>query len=314
MHHISIKQYKASITVEASLSFSLMLFVLFLMLGPLFILKSSKELILTIDNQSKLMSYYQMLKQNINDLDTDINKLADDKINDIIYVNENETKDKNTFSNVIFESLINLSNYEILFVNIKNVLNPYKSINNIHDNLSLILPQNIDVFDENSKIIKYDLLAFFNLPFNLFHLKDVDQRFVSYRRAFVGVEGDRFGETESSDDSNIVYIANNHVNSHIYHVDRYCTYLEKKTTQIIFGNLSSNKNYQNENYTPCDYCLKNIIISNDSKLYITKYGDKYHYLENCPKMTAIVTNISLDKAVERGLNACSKCKSNDDID
>lgn len=316
MLRINHRDIKASITVEASLSFSLVLFVLFLILGPIFILQTSKEIIMSVDNQSKNISYYQMLKENINNENVDYKKLNNDSLNDQIYVSEAETNDNDTFFNVITESLSNLCNYGLLYATIKNNINQLRNDNNPFDNLSLILPYDIDVYDEKTKNIKFDFITWFKLPYNLFNIADINQRFVSYRRAFVGVDGDRYeNTTDAIEDSDKVYIARNHINSHIYHLDRYCTYLQKNTTKISFGNLSNYKNDNAESYFACEYCLKNVHLSNSSYIYITHYGDKYHYLEDCPKMTAIVTEITIDEAKERGLNACSKClKSNDDGD
>lgn len=302
-------RYKASITVEASLAFSLTLFALFLCLGPMFIIKTNKDMMLLIDNQSKMVSYYEMLKQNFeeNKENVDYSKLSNDSLNDEIYVNDEETKNKDTFFSNITESLFNLFNYEMIFIKTKNKYNDDN--NNAYNNLHMILPYNFDVFNDETKIIKYDLYAFFKLPFNLFNVNDVNQRFVNLRRAFVGVDGDRYNEVVSeSDKSDKVYLARNHIYSHIYHEDRYCTYLEKKTTQITYNDLNTKKTETGNKYLPCDYCMKNIHLSNDSNIYITKYGDKYHYLEKCPMMTAIVSESSIDEAIEKGLTACSKCR------
>lgn len=315
IHHISLGQHKASITVEASLSFSLVLFVLFLVLGPIFILQTSKEIILAVDNRSKTISYYQMLKENLSNEDTDYSKLTNDALNDQIYVNDMELKDNETFSNVITESLFNLSNYGLLYATIKNSINETHNSNNAFDNLRLILPYEFDVYDEKTKNIRFDFISWFQLPFNLFNVPDLAQRFISFRRAFVGVDGDRYEDITTIDENdNTVYIAMNHINSHIYHLDRYCTYLQKNTTKISFQELSHYTNADGKSYISCGYCCGNIHLSINSNIYITRYGDKYHYLERCPKMTAIVTEISIDDAKERGLKTCAKCarNSNDD--
>ena len=313
MLHTEQEILTASITVEAALSFSLVLFILFLTLGPIFILKSSEEIILATDNQSKLISYYEMLKENLDNDNTDYKRLANNELNDEIYVNDTEVDSKDVFSNVIYESLINLCNYELLYVNIKHNLNENQNEDNAFDNISLLLPYDIDVYDEKNKNIKYDFVTWFKLPFNLFGINDLNQRFVSLRRAFVGVDGDRYEQdVESENDVDKVYIANNHTQSNVYHTDRYCTYLEKKTSQITFSLLLEKENSNGEKYTACDYCLRNIHLSASSKIFITQYGDKYHYLERCPKMTAIVKEITIDEANERGMRACSKCSKNED--
>ncbi len=62
-----MNKYKFSITVEASLSFSITIFVLTIILGSLFVIESSKKIINKIENDSRNLSYYQWIKKNIDD-------------------------------------------------------------------------------------------------------------------------------------------------------------------------------------------------------------------------------------------------------
>ena len=62
-----MNKYKFSITVEASLSFSITIFVLTIILGSLFVIESSKKIINKIENDSRNLSYYQMIKKNLDD-------------------------------------------------------------------------------------------------------------------------------------------------------------------------------------------------------------------------------------------------------
>ena len=63
---------------------------------------------------------------------------------------------------------------------------------NAYSNNDLIIPNDMKVYDENTGMIKYDLTVFFKLPFDFFNLPDLYQRFVSNKRAFIGIDGNRF--------------------------------------------------------------------------------------------------------------------------
>ena len=56
------KKLKGSITVEAAFSFTLTVFVLFLMLGPLLIIKTNSDVLITLNNASKVRCNYEMIK------------------------------------------------------------------------------------------------------------------------------------------------------------------------------------------------------------------------------------------------------------
>ena len=63
---------------------------------------------------------------------------------------------------------------------------------NAYSNNDLIIPNYMKVYDENTGMIKYDLTVFFKLSFDFFNLPDLYQRFVSNKRAFIGIDGNRF--------------------------------------------------------------------------------------------------------------------------
>ena len=62
-----MNKYKFSITIEASLSFSIAIFILIIILGHLFIIESSMKIINKIENDLRNLSYYQMIKKNLDD-------------------------------------------------------------------------------------------------------------------------------------------------------------------------------------------------------------------------------------------------------
>ena len=278
------KKSKASITVEAAISFSLTIFILFLMLGPIFILKSSIDIALKLDNTIDKMNYYAIIKYNL----------------DNTVKNEDEKKNINDKINSV-EIIENLTNHSMVIL---DVLNIFKKEKNTFDNISAIIPTIYDVYDDKTGVINYNYDVYFNLPFNFFNIRAPIQQIVAYRRAFIGVDGDRFNKEKDT----YVYVARNHTYSNIYHLYLDCTYLTKDTEMVEYKNLNSKKNANGNNYTKCSLCFKNINCDENTKCYITKYGINYHYKENCPKgLDAYITKELEDDIKEKGYNPCSRC-------
>ena len=59
---IKNKKLKASITVEAAFSFTITVFVLFLMIGPLLIIKTTSDFLIELNSMSKIRCDYEMIK------------------------------------------------------------------------------------------------------------------------------------------------------------------------------------------------------------------------------------------------------------
>ena len=297
-----MNKYNCSITIEASLSFSIALFVLFLILGPLFVLESSVYIMNKLNETSKYMSYYQMVEKNINNFNdrTDVKNLTNDGI-------ENLELDKNLNNKDIKDSIKNLTNYGII---IADLLSKNIDKNNAYSNISMILPNNTDVYDEDKGIIKYDLNIFFKLPLNLFKIPDLYQRFVSVRRAFIGIDGNRFINDQGLIENEEIYVSNNFLRSHVYHNKLNCNRLKKNTTRVSYHNIKNYKNDDNDDYIKCNYCFKNVQLESNTYVYITTYGIRFHSYDSCPLMTAYINIVPKSYIEEYELRLCEICKNN----
>ena len=277
-----------SITVEAAFSFTITIFVLFLMLGPLLIIKTSSDVLIKLNEASTTRCNYEMLKIDLED--TELARRISDRIEENDFLNENLS---------LIENIINFGSMLLDFND------EYGEDKREYRNINYIYNKNVDVYNEETDEVRYDFVFGFNLPYNLFHIEDVRKRLVSNRRAFVGAIGDRFSLTEESGD--FVYVANNHIHSNVYHLFIDCTYLVKRTTEVVYRDMDSQRNEANHRYSKCDYCFNRIRLQNDTVCYITEYGDKFHYKSNCPLMTAYITKIPREKIEEYNLNLCSRC-------
>ena len=282
------KKLNGSVTVEAAFSFSITVFVLFLMLGPLLIIKTTSDVLVKLNEASKTRCNYELLKVDLSD--TEIARELSDKIEENDYLSENIDKIENIIN---FGSMILDFNDE------------YDESKSEYRNIKYIYNKNIEVYNEETDEIRYDFIFGFNLPYNLYYIEDVRKRLVSNRRAFVGAIGDRFSLTDESGD--FVFVANNHVNSNVYHLFIDCTYLVKRTTAVDYRDMDNHRNEANHRYSKCDYCFNRINLHDDTVCYITEYGDRFHYRDDCPLMTAYITKIPKEIIEEYNLNLCSRC-------
>lgn len=282
------RKLNASITVEAAIGFTLTIFILFLLLGPLFIIKTSSDILIKLNNASKLRCKYEMMKDSLKDTELGVNIRS--------YLDEYSIPGDN-FQNV--ENIVNFGLMAFDFVS------EYGEDKREYRNLNYIYNKNAEVYLEDSNEVLYDFVFGFKLPYNLLHIDDVRKRLVNNRRAFVGAMPNRF--SNDGVDGDFVFVANNHIHSSIYHLYIDCTYLVKKTESISYSAIPSKRNDSNKKYTKCDYCFRDVTLTDDTICYITQYGDKFHYRDNCPVMTAYVTKIPKESIENYDLVLCSKC-------
>lgn len=285
---ITNKKLKASITVEAAFSFTLTVFILFMMLGPLLIIKTTSDFLIELNNMSKIRCDYEMIKHRTKDSS--------------IFRKISNYMEDNNISEDSIEKIEDAAN-QLSFIS--SFSDRYDEDEREYRNINFVYPINYDIYDTTSNIVTYDYLVSFNLPYNVLNIDGVINRLVNSRRAFVGSDGDRFDS--DYEDGDFIYVANNYVNSMVYHIDINCTYLVKKTTAVEYKNVGSHRNYNNQKYSKCDYCFKKIKLKNDTICYITQYGDKFHYRDDCPLMTAYVTKIPKESIENYNLRPCFKC-------
>lgn len=283
------KNEKASITVEASISFTLMIFIIFTLLGPLLIIKTSTELMIDLNNDSKKRCYYEIIKTGLDDL------VITEKIKKAI--NENE------FLNKHFDKIEDVANSTLMLAELYN--KHLSRGENIY-NIAFVMDMGIgnDIYDEETGIVKYDYLFFFKLPYNVLNTKEINMRLINNRRAFIGAGEDRFSDKTNSGG---YYIANNHTKSSAYHLSPNCSYFSKDTKSVSINTIDAERNEDGEKYTKCKYCIgdkKNLDLSN---VYITKLGNKYHINKDCPLMTALVVKeVSEEYVIKMGLHWCNR--------
>ena len=284
------RKLNGSITVEAAFSFTLTIFILFLMLGPLFIIKTSSDILLKLNDAPKIRCNYEMAKDSFRG--TEIYNTVEKYISDNDFLNNN------------IKNIENIIDFGKTIIDFDSIYDETKSE---YRNISYLYNKNPEVYNDDTDEVKYDFIFSFSLPYNLLHIEDVNKRLVNNRRAFVGSIGDRFSLKEDSGD--YVYIANNFRTSNVYHLFIDCNYLIKVTEEVPYKDISSKRNTNRHKYTKCDYCFKRIKIKENTTCYITETGEKYHSRSDCPVMTAYVTKIPRDIIDSYDATLCHRCSS-----
>lgn len=122
----------------------------------------------------------------------------------------------------------------------------------------------------------------------------VTQRCV--RRAWTGKEkGVETGEE-------IVYITET---GKVYHTSLNCTYLKPSLKTINYDKVGEYRNESGAKFWPCERCAAGKSDETVNVVYITEYGNRYHFHVSC---TALTRNIrSVKKSEVAGRPLCSKC-------
>lgn len=104
---------------------------------------------------------------------------------------------------------------------------------------------------------------------------------------------------ETGDTGEWVYITENGT---VYHMRTSCPYLDLSIQKISWTELSEKRNYGGERYDECERCGDE---KNQTLVYITNYGDKYHFTISCGGLKRTIYQKKLSEV--GGMRACSKC-------
>lgn len=285
-----VDTFKCSITIETALSFTLMMLILFTCMGPIFMCKTSASFMLNIDKITKDFSYIKTIEN-------------EQSIKDLTRIKENKEYkgDVDIEINNINEGINNLLNHAI----VKTILlKDNDDRDNPFCNIDYIKPVSFDIYDEDTGVIKYDYNVSFKEPLNILKIRNIDNRFLSYRRPFIGSDGNRQRYSVSTLSEAGYYTADDYKIYHIYHTYRDCYRLEKEIFKKTYEEVRGDKE-------PCQRCLKGINNYENLDLYITATGKRFHKDPRCFSMTAIVTERNEEFIKDNNLNKCSICENRD---
>lgn len=89
----------------------------------------------------------------------------------------------------------------------------------------------------------------------------------------------------------------------VYHMRRSCAYLDLSIQEISYGELNVKQNYKGNTYRRCELCSEEGMVLNN--IYITNYGECYHYTITCSGLKRTIYQKLLSEV--GGMPACAKC-------
>ena len=146
-------------------------------------------------------------------------------------------------------------------------------------------------------ILDYEI----ELPFPILAVTTIPQSVRSCRRAWIGKSGEGpAGGLPAEEENRIVYIGRN---STRYHDRSDCHYLANRLTSASLGQVEEMRNESGGRYHPCRTCGAG--AAEDSVVYIMPSGSRYHTQPRCSTIIAYVQSARLSEVAHLG--GCSYC-------
>lgn len=144
-------------------------------------------------------------------------------------------------------------------------------------------------------MVDYEL----SMPFSVLGRRAVKLTNRSFRRAWVGRDGQQDGsEAGNYQDNAVVYVGKN---STRYHIDRTCHYLYNDLTAVDIADIEEKRSQDGRRYGPCARCGHEPA----GTVYIMPSGEHYHTRSSCSAISSYVRT-AIKSEVEY-LGACSYC-------
>lgn len=107
-------------------------------------------------------------------------------------------------------------------------------------------------------------------------------------------------KTEGTEETIMVYVTDY---GGVYHKDRECAYLDLSVKMSTKEQIKEIRSQNGTKYKKCSYCEKT--EKDVQSVYITDYGEKYHFTLDCKGLKRTVYSTPLSSV--EGMGGCSKC-------
>ena len=133
----------------------------------------------------------------------------------------------------------------------------------------------------------------YSLPIGILGKNSIDQTVIASRRAWIGADGGKSGESGINDDE-YVYIGKNATR---YHIDRRCHYLYNDLQSASFSSVESLRNDNGARYHACERCGS----QGGTTVYIMPSGTRYHFDPDCNAIIAYVQRVKRSEVEHLGV-------------
>jgi hypothetical protein len=149
--------------------------------------------------------------------------------------------------------------------------------------------------DHIELVMAYQVSPLFGIPgFSSFQMTN---RY--YGRAWTGYDVTITENTETEDQVPLVYVT---ANGRVWHSSKDCTHLALSVRSEILEEVSKLTNKKNERYVLCELCGT---LESTNEVFVTDYGNRYHYIRSCSGLKRTVISIPFSEAYS--YTPCSRC-------
>lgn len=148
-----------------------------------------------------------------------------------------------------------------------------------------------------------DILLYYELEpaFNLFGLDGIPIVARARLRQWTGTTRVAHDRAEGEEGKEVAYVT---PSGTVYHTYRDCPYISVALSSVSYKDINSRRNASGARYYPCTSCCGP--LSEDSAVYISKYGDRFHQSSTCRNIYHNIEEIPIGEV--GGRTWCSKCR------
>lgn len=110
----------------------------------------------------------------------------------------------------------------------------------------------------------------------------------------------------SKEESRLVFVTKT---GRVFHRSFSCPYIKLSVKAVGRAQVGEKRSDNGEKYRPCELCAPG---KDGGRVFITTYGNRFHRDRSCKSLKREIKIVTLKKAREKGLGACSKCGGRDD--
>ena len=137
-------------------------------------------------------------------------------------------------------------------------------------------------------------------PVSLFPVFPVKIEAAAAAQAWLGYNGDKYGNTDDSPGGEMVYVTDY---ESVYHTSADCTHIKLAVKHVGMQSAVQGRNEYGDKYYPCEKCMRG--HEKDGFVYITDKGNRYHSDSACGGPSRHVRFMKKSEADNR--NLCSRC-------
>lgn len=122
-------------------------------------------------------------------------------------------------------------------------------------------------------------------------------------RGFIGTYKIGLSKKEMEEEDIYVYMTKTGT---VYHTSLFCTHINLGIECVSYENALTKRNRSGGKYKSCQKCTKSTKVSNQSNVYISDTGDRYHIQLECSGLTRDIKKVKLSEL--SGVGACQRCQ------